>query len=59
MFQPLADRGMVVEEDFNQRRWLDVSKILVGETSHRTFEYSHHLRRLQRVLIGLILDSPT
>src|SRR5947209_6644831 len=57
MFQSLADRWVIVEEDFDDRRWLAIRQILIGESSHRTFEWLDHACRLQGVLVGLILDS--
>jgi hypothetical protein len=59
MFQAFADRRMVVEQELDQWRWLKLCQVLVGETSHRAFECSYHLRRLQRILISPVLNSST
>jgi len=50
---------MAVEEEFNKRRRLDIGQILVGETSHRAFEWLDHPGGLQRIFISLVLYGPT
>jgi len=57
VFEPFADGRMVVKEKLDQRRWLDVGQILVGQASHRDLEGPNHLCSLQRVLVGLVLDG--
>jgi len=49
---------VVVKEELDDGRWLNVGQILVGQTGHRAFKSSNQLRRFQGVFIGLVLDSP-
>jgi len=56
--EPFADSRMVVKEKLDERRWLDICQVLVGHASHRALEGIHHLCRLQRILVRLVLDGP-
>jgi hypothetical protein len=58
MLEALANGRVVVEEKLNERRWLDIGQVLVGQAGHRAFEGFDHARRLQRILVGLVLDGP-
>ena len=58
VLQPFADRWMVVEEQLDDGRWLDISEVLVRQPRHRTFKFLDLLCGLQGVLVSLVLYRP-
>src|SRR6266851_9075890 len=58
VLQPFADRWMVVEEQLDDGRWLDIGEVLVRRARLRTFKFLDLLRGLQGVLVSLVLYRP-
>jgi hypothetical protein len=42
MLEAFANGRVVVEEKLNERRWLDIGQVLVGQASHGAFEGFDH-----------------
>jgi len=49
---------VIVKQELNYRRWLDIGEILVCQPGHRAFERLDLLGRLQGILVCLVLYGP-
>ncbi len=58
VLQAFIDGWVVMEEKFDDGRWLDIGEVLICQAGHRTFEGFDHPGGLQRIFIGLVFNCP-